>query len=54
MKRNYLLALIAMYTLSLLIACSNRQATGVSKGIDSTLTADYKQNNARTKVQGLQ
>lgn len=47
MKRNLFLALIAIYAMSLLVACSNRRATGVSKGIDSTLTADYKQ-----KMQG--
>ena len=41
MKRNYLLVLIAMYSLSLLIACSDRRATGESKGIDSTHTTAY-------------
>ena len=40
-KRNFFLPLIAMYTLSLLIACSDRRATGVSKGIDSTHTSTY-------------
>ncbi|MDY4851456.1 MAG: ATP-binding protein [Prevotella sp.] len=32
---------IAMYLLSLLVACSDKRVTGVSKGNDSTLTADY-------------
>ncbi|MGM9697113.1 MAG: hypothetical protein ACI3Y0_00495, partial [Prevotella sp.] len=41
MKRNYLLVLIAMYSLSLLIACSDRRATGEGKGIDSTHTTEY-------------
>ena len=41
MKRNYLLVLIAMYTLSLLIACSDQRATGVSKDNDSTHTTAY-------------
>ena len=41
MKCNYSLVLITMYTLSLLIACSDRRATGVSKGIDSTHTSTY-------------
>ena len=41
MKRNLFLFLIAMYTLSLLVACSDRRATEVSKGIDSTLTGEY-------------
>ena len=44
MKRNLFLFLIAMYTLSLLVACSDRRATGVGKGIDSTLTAEYVSN----------
>ena len=44
MKRNLFLFQIAMYTLSLLVACSDRRATEVSKGIDSTLTADYVSN----------
>ena len=44
MKHNFFLFLIAMYTLSLLVACSDRRATEVSKGIDSTLTADYVSN----------
>ena len=41
MKRNHLPVLIAMYSLSLLIACSDRRATGESKGIDSTHTTPY-------------
>ena len=40
-KRNFFLPLIAMYTLSLLIACSDQRATGVRKGIDSTHTTAY-------------
>ena len=40
-KRNFFLPLIAMYTLSLLIACSDQRATGVRKGIDSTHTIAY-------------
>ena len=40
-KRNFFLPLIAMYTLSLLIACSDQRATGVRKGIDSTHTREY-------------
>ena len=38
MKRNLFLLLIAFYALSLLSVCSDRRATGSSKGIDSTLT----------------
>ena len=41
MKRNLFLLLIAFYALSLLTACSDRRATGASKGIDSTLTGEY-------------
>ena len=41
MKRNLFLALITIFAMSLLVACSDRRATGVSKGNDSTLTADY-------------
>lgn len=45
MKRNFILVLIAaVYAMSLLVACSDRRATGVSKGIDSTLTAEYVSN----------
>ena len=40
-KRNLFLLLIAFYALSLLTACSDRRATGASKGIDSTLTGEY-------------
>ena len=41
MKRNLFMTFIAMYLLSLLVACSDTRVTGVSKGNDSTLTADY-------------
>ena len=41
MKRNLFMTFIAMYLLSLLVACSDKRVTGVSKGNDSTLTADY-------------
>ncbi|MGN1229860.1 MAG: ATP-binding protein [Prevotella sp.] len=45
MKRNFILVLIAaVYAMSLLVACSDRRATGVSKGSDSTLTAEYVSN----------
>ena len=40
-KRNLFLLIIAIYALSLLTACSDRRATGASKGIDSTLTGEY-------------
>ncbi|MGM9734672.1 MAG: histidine kinase dimerization/phospho-acceptor domain-containing protein, partial [Prevotella sp.] len=44
MKRNFFLVLIAMCALPLLVACSDRRTTGESKGIDSTLTAEYVSN----------